>query len=91
MVDLVVDVDEAAARESALSGAADRVGETAVRHHLDQVAIAVEGGRLSRAARAQGQAREADRAALEALLRAHAAAARDAAGALVMLDLHLGR
>lgn len=91
MADLVVDVDEAAVRGSALSRAAERVAATEVVRHLEEVTAAVPGGRLSRAASELRSARAADREALEALLRAHATAAREAADALVTLDLRLAR
>ncbi len=91
MADLVVDVDEAAVREAALSRAAERVGGTTVGRHLGDVGGAVPGGRLAQAAAEESPGREADRQALARLLLAHAAAARGAAEALVTLDLRLGR
>lgn len=91
MADLVVDVNEAAVRESALRRAAERVDGTKVGRHLSTVAAAVPGGRLAGTAGAQAAERDADRLALEQLLRAHAAAARGAAEALVEVDLRLLR
>lgn len=90
MADLVVDVDEAAIRQAALLRAADQVSRTEA-GQLSGVSGAVPGGRLASAASEQSVHRQADRDALEQLLRAHASAVRGAADALVGLDLRLGR